>query len=62
MNKELIDKLLNDLCDNVLGRIDFESDDERFGGLLTLQYIIDNNTEILKQLNNVIKEQTNEMG
>ena len=51
MNKEMVQQLLSDLCDSVLNNVDLESRNEEFGGLLTLQYIRDNNRELIDQLN-----------
>ena len=50
MDKELVQQFLLDLCDSALSNIDFENPDEGFGGMLTLQYIRDNNREIIEQL------------
>jgi len=66
MNKAIVRNLLDDLCDSVLGKIDFDNNpDELFGGIITLQYIRDHNEEILTLLSNFTKtekEITNEMG
>jgi hypothetical protein len=56
MDKELVQQLLTDLCDSVLGNVDFESREEEFGGILTLLYIRKNNQELIDQLNEWSKQ------